>query len=246
MPGQFTWDILHKHCSPPPPAQHCPHWAFFSHEGHALCDQLYQQLKLVCSTSHWKWQQVSAHSVSSFQWHLITSAGAPTLSTGVFLSVFHFPSLPEQLEPVVKALLPFFHDYYDGLRPWHPVFLSPSAREREDLQPLRDHPQHWGQSTAIPELFSPKGSSWNHRTSSAFRLKGLSMSKYKDLLVRKGFQWDLDLTRENQRGSSSWTSGAVTAVSDTRTRAAEAGWILKSLGKLLSYPEVLPRNGPHF
>lgn len=131
MPGQFTWDSLHKHCSPPPRAQHCPHWAYFSHEGHALCDQHYQQLKLVCSTSHWNQQQVQVHSVSSFQWHLITSAVAPTLSTGVFLSVFHFPSLPEQLEPVVKALLPFFHDYYDGLRPF--LKGTPSSQPRLPL-----------------------------------------------------------------------------------------------------------------
>ena len=39
--------------------------------------------------------------------------------------------------------------------------------------------------------------------------------------------------------------GAVTAVSDARTRAAEAGCIMKSFGKLLSYPEVLSRSDPH-
>lgn len=40
-------------------------------------------------------------------------------------------------------------------------------------------------------------------------------------------------------------SGAVTSVSDTRTRAAEAGCIMKSFGRILSYPEVLPKNDPH-
>lgn len=64
-------------------------------------------------------------------------------------------------------------------------------------------------------------------------------------MVRKGFQWDSNLPREMQRGSSLGMSGAVTAVSDTRTRAAEAGCIMKSFGKLLSYPEVLLRNDTH-
>lgn len=71
------------------------------------------------------------------------------------------------------------------------------------------------------------------------------MSGYKDLLVRKGFQWDPNLPRETQRGRSLGMRGAATAASDTRTRAAEAGCIMKGFGKLLSYPEVLPRNDPH-
>lgn len=71
------------------------------------------------------------------------------------------------------------------------------------------------------------------------------MSEYKDLLVRKGFQWDPNLPRETQKGRSLGMRGAAIAVSDTRTRAAEAGCIMKGFGKLLSYPEVLPRNDPH-